>query len=125
MINYLNRCRSALRRPPAAGPPVPGRDPVHTAGSAAQLVAATADLSVRVPEPDRAYVVLLSDCVRNAGPDPRSEAARLPRLDVLLDVSGEQDVDLARQLARSGHGTLARIRTYRDVAPALSRAFAD
>ena len=37
---------------------------------------------------------------------------------MLLDVSGEQDVDLARQIARTGHGTLARIRTYRDVAPA-------
>lgn len=78
----------------------------------------------RIPARD-ARVVLLSDCVHNAGPDPRSEAARLPRLDVLVDVSGEQDVDLARQLARTGHGTLARIRTYRDVAPALSRAFAE
>lgn len=78
----------------------------------------------RIPARD-ARVVLLSDCVHNAGPDPRNEAARLPRLDVLLDVAGEQDVDLARQLARTGHGTLARIRTYRDVAPALSRAFAE
>jgi hypothetical protein len=69
-------------------------------------------------------VVLLSDCVHNAGPDPRPEAARLQRLDVLLDVSGEQDVDLARELTRAGHGRLARIRTYRDVAPSLGRAFA-
>jgi len=45
----------------------------------------------RVPARD-ARVVLLSDCVHNAGPDPRTEAARLPRLDVLLDVSGEKDV---------------------------------
>ena len=29
--------------------------------------------------------MLLSDCVHNAGPDPRPFAARLPRLDVLLD----------------------------------------
>jgi hypothetical protein len=69
-------------------------------------------------------VVLLSDCVHNAGPDPRPFAARLPRLDVLLDVSGEQDLELARDLAHAGHGRVARIRTYRDVAPALSRAFA-
>jgi Mg-chelatase subunit ChlD len=77
----------------------------------------------RIPARD-ARVVLLSDCVHNAGPDPRPEAARLPRLDVLLDVSGEQDVDLARELARAGRGRLTRLRTYRDVAPALSRAFA-
>ena len=32
-----------------------------------------------------ARAVLLSDCVHNAGPDPRPFAARLPRLDVLLD----------------------------------------
>ena len=77
----------------------------------------------RVPARD-ARVVLLSDCVHNAGPDPRPEAARLPRLDVLLDVSGETDVELARQLARGGRGRFARIRTHRDVAPALRRAFA-
>jgi hypothetical protein len=53
--------------------------------------------------------VLLSDCVHNAGPDPRPFAARLPRLDVLLDTSGEQDADLARELARLGHGRLRRI----------------
>ena len=71
-----------------------------------------------------ARVVLLSDCVHNAGPDPRPEAARLPRLDVLLDAVGEQDVDLARELAAAGHGRLPRIRNHRDVPPALSRAFA-
>src|SRR5690606_19967595 len=38
----------------------------------------------RAPARD-ARVVLLSDCVHNAGPDPRPTAARLPRLDVLLD----------------------------------------
>ena len=78
----------------------------------------------RIPARD-ARVVLLSDCVHNAGPDPRADAARLPRLDVLLDVSGENDLDLGRQLARAGRGRLSRIRTYRDVAPALSRAFAE
>jgi len=78
----------------------------------------------RAPARD-ARVLLLSDCVHNAGPDPRPEAARLPRLDVLLDMSGEHDVQLARELSRAGHGRLARMRTHRDVAPALSRLFTE
>ena len=77
----------------------------------------------RVPGRD-ARVVLLSDCVHNAGPDPRPLAARLPRLDVLLDTSGEQDEELARDLARLGRGRLRRIRAYTDVAPALGAVFA-
>jgi Mg-chelatase subunit ChlD len=77
----------------------------------------------RVPARD-ARVLLLSDCVHNAGPDPRPLAARLPRLEVLLDTTGEQDPELARDLARLGHGRLRLIRTYRDVAPALSEFFA-
>jgi hypothetical protein len=77
----------------------------------------------RVPARD-ARVLLLSDCVHNAGPDPRIAAGGLARLDVLLDTSGEQDEELARDLARLGHGRLARIRGYRDVAPAISRIFA-
>ena len=76
----------------------------------------------RVPVRD-ARVVLLSDCVHNAGPDPRIIAARLPRLDVLIDVSGEKDVELGRELALAGHGTARLVHTYRDVAPALSSIF--
>ena len=76
----------------------------------------------RVRAPD-ARVVLLSDAVHNAGPDPRPYAARLPRLDVLLDVTGEHDVELARDLAAAGRGRAFRIRTHRDVAPALSELF--
>lgn len=76
----------------------------------------------RVPARD-ARVVLLSDCVHNAGPDPRDIAARLPRLDVLIDVSGEKDIELGRDLARFGHGEARLIRNYRDVAPALSELF--
>ena len=57
------------------------------------------------------------------GPDPRPFAARLPRLDVLLDTSGEQDAELARELARLGHGRLRRIGGYTDVAPALGAIF--
>ncbi len=69
-------------------------------------------------------VLLLSDCVHNAGPDPRTAAAGLPRLDVLLDSSGEQDLDLARDLARVGRGRLVQAHDYHDVAPAISDLFA-
>jgi Mg-chelatase subunit ChlD len=78
----------------------------------------------RVPARD-ARVLLLSDCVHNAGPDPRRFAARLPRLDVLLDTSGEQDADLAADLASIGRGRLRRAGSYRDVAPALSAIFGE
>ena len=77
----------------------------------------------RVPVRD-ARVLLLSDCVHNAGPDPRPIAARLPRLDVLLDASGEKDVELGRELAARGRGVLEVVRGHRDVAPALERIFA-
>lgn len=72
---------------------------------------------------EHARVVLLSDCVHNAGPDPRPLAAKLPRLDVLLDASGEKDIDLGRQLAARGRGSCRIIRTHRDVAPAISAIF--
>lgn len=76
----------------------------------------------RVPARD-ARVLLLSDCVHNAGPDPRRLAGRLPRLDVLLDTSGEKDVELGRDLARIGRGRMRAVRHHRDVAPALSEVF--
>jgi len=76
----------------------------------------------RVPARD-ARVVLLSDCVHNAGPDPRNLAARLPRLDILVDTSGESDVDLARELAAAGRGRLRIVSDYRAVAPSLSAIF--
>jgi Mg-chelatase subunit ChlD len=75
--------------------------------------------------PRDARVLLLSDCVHNAGPDPRSTAARLPRLDVLVDTSGEQDVELGRDLARLGRGRARQVRDHRDVAAALSAVFTD
>jgi Mg-chelatase subunit ChlD len=68
-------------------------------------------------------VLLLTDAVHNAGPDPRTAAAVLPRLDVLLDVTGEHDLALGQELALAGHGRLYRITGHRDVAPALLRAF--
>ena len=80
------------------------------------------DQLARSPERD-SRVILLSDCVHNAGPDPRPLAAALPRLDVLLDVSGERDVELGRELARDGHGTLHLVRDFHDVAPAVSQVF--
>ncbi|WP_344299287.1 vWA domain-containing protein [Sinomonas flava] len=76
----------------------------------------------RAPVRD-ARVVMLSDCVHNAGPDPRTFAAKLPRLDILLDASGEKDVDLGRELALAGRGTLHLVRDFRDVAPAVTAAF--
>jgi Mg-chelatase subunit ChlD len=75
--------------------------------------------------PRDARVLLLSDCVHNAGPDPRLTAAQLPRLDVLLDTSGEDDVELGRDLARLGRGRLRLIRDHRDVAAALSPLFTE
>lgn len=82
---------------------------------------ATRELALRPSNESRA--ILLSDCVHNAGPDPRPAAARLPRLDILLDLLGERDVELARELARLGHGRLRPIRGHRDVAPALTELF--
>ncbi|WP_261166676.1 vWA domain-containing protein [Microbacterium sp. Marseille-Q6965] len=77
----------------------------------------------RVPVRD-ARVLLLSDCVHNAGPDPRPFAARLPRVDVLLDASGEKDVELGREIAARGRGVIKIVRGHRDVAPALGEMFA-
>ncbi|MEV1329298.1 VWA domain-containing protein [Micromonospora costi] len=87
------------------------------------LEAAAKELA-RVPS-RFARAILLSDCVHNAGPDPRPFAARLARLDVLLDTSGENDPEMASDLSRFGHGRLARVNTYRDVAPAVSRLFTE
>lgn len=65
--------------------------------------------------------LLLSDCVHNAGPDPRLVALHFPRLHVLLQTDGEHDAALGADLARLGHGRLAPVRDYRQVAPALNR----
>lgn len=69
-------------------------------------------------------VILLTDAVHNAGPDPRQAASGLPRVDVLLDTTGEHDLPLAREIATAGHGTLTAIRHHRDIAPALAHVFA-
>ena len=68
-----------------------------------------------------------SCCSRTActtpAPTRDRSPARLPRLDVLLDASGEHDVELGRDLARIGRGTLHVVRDYRGVAPAISSVF--
>jgi Mg-chelatase subunit ChlD len=66
-------------------------------------------------------VILMSDCVHNAGSDPRAVARRLPRLDVLFDTTAECDPVLARDLARAGRGRVLPVRRHQDVAPALSQ----
>jgi Mg-chelatase subunit ChlD len=68
-------------------------------------------------------VLLLSDCVHNAGPDPRIAASRLPRLDVLLDVTGECDRKMGSQLATEGRGRCFAIAQPGDIAVALSSLF--
>jgi Mg-chelatase subunit ChlD len=68
----------------------------------------------------RRRAILLSDAVHNAGPDPRLAARGLPRLDVLLEVDGEHDEQLATEIARLGQGRALPVRTHRDVAPALN-----
>jgi Mg-chelatase subunit ChlD len=94
--------------------PAQGLTNVHFA-----LTVALAELN-RSPARQR-IAVLLSDAVHNAGPDPRPVAARFPRLHVLLQTDGEHDAALAAELAHLGHGLLAPIRHYRQVAPALNR----
>jgi Mg-chelatase subunit ChlD len=64
--------------------------------------------------------VILSDCVHNAGPDPREVVGRVPRLHVLLEALGEHDAWMGRELARLGGGRMAQVRGYRDVAPAMN-----
>jgi Mg-chelatase subunit ChlD len=68
-------------------------------------------------------VILLSDCVHNAGPDPRSAAAGLSQLSVLLDASGEHDAALGSELALRGHGRFSLVRSHRQVAAALGTFF--
>jgi Mg-chelatase subunit ChlD len=68
--------------------------------------------------------LLLSDGVHNAGPDPRLVALRFPCLHVLLQTDGEHDAGLASELARLGHGRLAPVGDYRQVAPAVNRLLA-
>ncbi|GAB92694.1 vWA domain-containing protein [Gordonia rhizosphera] len=78
---------------------------------------------LRNTPPADARVLLLSDCVHNAGPDPREIAGRLPHLDVLLDISGEHDTELGRDLALLGRGRCRPVTDHHDVVPALRTIF--
>jgi Mg-chelatase subunit ChlD len=72
----------------------------------------------------RRTAILLTDAVHNAGPDPREIARRFGELHVLLETDGEHDAPLAADLARLGHGRIARVAHHRDVAPAVNRLLA-
>jgi Mg-chelatase subunit ChlD len=74
----------------------------------------------RSPSPE---TVLLSDCVHNAGPDPRGLVSRTGRLGILLDATDEHDADLAADLARLGRGPLQVIRSHQDVPEAVRGVF--
>jgi len=68
-------------------------------------------------------IVLLSDCLHNAGPDPRSRALGGPRVDVLLDATGQHDGPLARDIARAGRGRALPVAGPRDVIAAVRTLF--
>jgi Mg-chelatase subunit ChlD len=68
---------------------------------------------------ERRCIVLLSDCVHNAGPDPRNAARTAPTTHVLLERTGEHDAWLAQRIARAGGGRYRTVTTIREVAPAL------
>jgi Mg-chelatase subunit ChlD len=68
---------------------------------------------------ERRCIVLLSDCVHNAGPDPRNAARAAPTTHVLLERTGEHDAWLAQGIARAGGGRYRTVTTIGEVAPAL------
>lgn len=94
--------------------PARGLTNVHFALAVGSAVLAASSARRRVG-------VLLTDAVHNAGPDPRLLARRFRELHVLLEIDGEHDLPLGRDLARLGRGSMAAVRTHRDVAPALNR----
>jgi len=79
---------------------------------------ATAEL--RRSSLERRCIVLLSDCVHNAGPDPRLAARAAPPTHVLLERNGEHDTWLGERIARVGGGLLRVVDTLGDVVPALT-----
>lgn len=68
---------------------------------------------------ERRCIVLLSDCVHNAGPDPRLAARCAPTTHVLLERTGEHDRWLGERIARTGGGRLREVAHLAQVAPAL------
>ena len=73
----------------------------------------------------RRCVLLLSDCVHNAGPDPRLAARQAPTTHVLLERTGEHDAWLGERIARAGGGRYRGVTSIREVAPALDALLAD
>jgi magnesium chelatase subunit D len=71
---------------------------------------------------DERTVVLLSDGLRTAGPDPAAALSGIDRLHV-LSPAGEpgQDLAPAAALARAGGGISQRVATLADIGPALQR----
>jgi Mg-chelatase subunit ChlD len=74
---------------------------------------------------ERRCIVLLSDCVHNAGPDPRLAAQAAPVTHVLLEKSGEHDMWLGERIARAGGGRFCSATSFADVAPALTKLLHD
>lgn len=68
---------------------------------------------------ERRCIVVFSDCVHNAGPDPRNAARAAPTTHVLLERTGEHDAWLAQRVARAGGGRYRTVAAVHEVAPAL------
>jgi len=66
--------------------------------------------------------VLLSDCLRTAGPDPAAALHGIDRLHVLCPEPGSgQEARPAAALARAGGGICQQVTRLADVAPAVAR----
>jgi Mg-chelatase subunit ChlD len=59
--------------------------------------------------------LLITDGVFTAGGDPLAEAARFPRLYVLLTEDYVMDEELCARMARVGHGEVVRVTGYEDL----------
>ncbi len=66
-------------------------------------------------ENPRRVGLLISDGVYTAGGDPTAEAARFPRLHVLLTEDYTMDLELSRRMARLGRGTVFTVKGYDDL----------
>jgi Mg-chelatase subunit ChlD len=69
---------------------------------------------------ERRCIVLLSDCVHNAGPDPRTAARTAPPTHVLLERLGEHDAWLGRHIAVASGGRFHGVSDLREVPEALA-----
>ena len=74
---------------------------------------------------EKRRIVLLSDCVHNAGPDPIEAARVAPPTLVLLEQTDEYDAWIAERIARVSGGRVRTVRHTNEVAPALSALLAD